>query len=170
MKTYWKYLVVFLVVLAGLPAITGSKAFKLNASPPACGSAILRGGYGAGTSGLINTSVDPNALTVPTYVPFAEAAYFHFDGHGSLSGTSTADFGGLVSPVTFIGTYAVNPNCTGNLTVDAGANGTIHRDLVIVDAGNEVEFVSTDASVAIAGSMKSSASGGIGTCTDRAPS
>ena len=154
MKTHWKYLAVLSVVLAGLPAITGSKAFKLNAAPPACGSAILHGGYGAGTSCLINTSGDPNVLTVPTYVPFAEAAYFHFDGHGSLSGTSTADFGGLVSPVTFTGTYAVNPNCTGSLTVDAGPNGTIHRDLVIVDGGNEVEFVSTDASVVIAGSMK----------------
>jgi len=160
MKTSWKYASVLFVILAGLPVLTGNNSFKLNAAPPVCGSGILRGGYGSGTTGLINTSSDPNALTIPTFVPFAEAAYFHFDGHGGLSGTSTADFGGLVSPVTFIGTYTVNPNCTGSLTVNAGANGTVHRDLVIVDAGNEVEFVSTDPSVVIAGYMKKQRVGG----------
>src|SRR4029077_4399138 len=83
-----------------------------------------------------------------------------FDGHGNLAGTSTADFGGFVSPVTFTGTYTVNANCTGNLTADAGANGIVHRDLVIVDAGREVEFVSTDQGVVIGGYMKKQRVGG----------
>jgi hypothetical protein len=56
--------------------------------------------------------------------------------------------------VTFTGTYTVKANCTGNLTADAGASGIIHRDLVIVDSGKEVEFVSTDPGVVIAGYMK----------------
>lgn len=54
----------------------------------------------------------------------------------------------------FQGTYTVSPNCTGSLTVDAGSSGIIHRDLVIVDGGNEVEFVSTDPGLVIAGSMR----------------
>ena len=74
--------------------------------------------------------------------------------HGKFSGSSTADYGGTVFPVTFTGTYSVKPNCTGSLTADAGANGIIHRDLVIVDSGKEVEFVSTDAGLVISGYMK----------------
>ena len=56
--------------------------------------------------------------------------------------------------MTFTGTYSVKPDCTGKLTATAGDNGIIHRDLVIVDSGKEVEFVSTDAGVVIAGYMK----------------
>jgi hypothetical protein len=51
-------------------------------------------------------------------------------------------------------THSVKPNCTGSLTADAGSNGFIHRDLVIVDSGKEVKFVSTDAGLVISGHMK----------------
>ncbi len=160
MKTDWKRAATALVVVAGLAALTGSKAWKLHATTPACSNSILRGGYGAGTTGLANTSGNPNDIRIRTFVPFAEAAYFAFDGHGNLSGSSTVEFGNFVSPVTFTGTYTVNANCTGNLTVDAGASGIVHRDLVIVDGGKEVEFVSTDPGAVIAGSMKKQNIGG----------
>ena len=160
MKIHLKRVTAVLLVLAGLAVVTGSKASMLQAKPQACTTAILRGGYGAGTTGLINISNNPNDIKIKTFVPFAEAVYFLFDGDGNVSGTSTADFGGFVSPVTFTGTYTVNANCTGNLTVDAGASGIVHRDLVIVDAGKEVEFVSTDPGVVIAGYMKKQRVGG----------
>jgi hypothetical protein len=82
------------------------------------------------------------------------------DGHGNLSASSTVDFAGFITPVTFTGTYTVNANCSGNLTVDAGSSGIVHRDLVIVDADKEVEFVSTDPGVVIAGYMKKQRIGG----------
>src|ERR1017187_9751534 len=143
------------LVIAGCLALGRSKTLSLHAAEShGCTNAILRGGYGAGTTGLINNSSNPNDITIPTFVPFAEAVRFVFDGAGNLSGTSTADFGGSSFPVTFTGTYSVKPNCTGNLTVDAVANGIIHRDLVVVDGGMEVAFVSTDSGLVIAGSMK----------------
>jgi hypothetical protein len=143
------------LAIAGCLTLGRSKTLSLHAAEShGCTNAILRGGYGAGTTGLINNSSNPNDITIPTFVPFAEAVRFVFDGAGNLSGTSTADFGGSSFPVTFTGTYSVKPNCTGNLTVDAGANGIIHRDLVVVDGGREVEFVSTDSGLVIAGSMK----------------
>ena len=141
------------LAIASLIALGRSKATNLHAAEShGCTNAILRGGYGAGTTGLINSN--PNDITIPTFVPFAEAVHFIFDGGGDISGSSTADFGGTSFPVTFTGTYSVKPNCTGNLTINAGANGIIHRDLVIVDGGREVEFVSTDPGLVIAGSMK----------------
>ena len=143
------------LAVASVIALGRSKTSSLHAEEShGCTNAILRGGYGAGTTGLINSSSNPNDITLPTFVPFAEAVHFRFDGAGKLSGTSTADFGGSSFPVVFAGTYSVKSNCTGNLTVNAGANGIIHRDLVIVDGGNEVEFVDTDPGLVIAGSMK----------------
>ena len=40
---------------------------------------------------------------------------------------------------------------TGGLTADPGGNRIIHRDLVIVDSGKEVELVTTDAGLVISG-------------------
>jgi hypothetical protein len=154
MKTNLKCATLVLLVIAGLTALSGSKAFRLHADSQVCTSAILRGGYGAGTTGLINSSSNANDITIPTFVPFAEAVHFVFDGRGKFSGSSTADYGGTSFPVTFTGTYSVKADCTGSLTADAGANGIIHRDLVIVDSGKEVEFVSTDAGLVISGYMK----------------
>ena len=160
MKANLKLATALLLVIAGLAGLTGSKAFKLHANPQACTIAILQGGYGAGTTGLINTSGNPNDIQIKTFAPFAEAVYFLFDGHGNFSGSSTADFGGSAFLVAFTGTYTVNANCTGSLTADAGPSGIIHRDLVIVDAGKEVEFVSTDPGLVIAGYMKKQRVGG----------
>jgi len=154
MKTNLKRATVVLLVIAGLTALNGSQAFRLHADSQICTNAILRGGYGAGSAGLINSSGNPNDVTIPTFVPFAEAVHFAFDGRGNFSGSSTADYGGTIFPVSFTGTYSVKPNCTGSLTADAGSNGIIHRDLVIVDSGKEVEFVSTDAGLVISGYMK----------------
>src|SRR3981081_781607 len=101
MKTNLKRAAVVLLVIAGLTVLNGSKAFRLHAASEVCTNAILRGGYGAGTTGLINSSSNPNDVTIPTFVPFAEAVHFIFDGGGNISGSSTADFGGTSFPVTF---------------------------------------------------------------------
>src|SRR3979411_1682017 len=115
MKTNLKRATVVLLAIAGLTALNGSKAFRLHADSQVCTSAILRGGYGAGTAGLINSSSNANDITIPTFVPFAEAVHFVFDGRGKFSGSSTADYGGTSFPVTFTGTYSVKADCTGSL-------------------------------------------------------
>ena len=119
-----------------------------------CTLATLIGGYGAATAGFINSSSNPNDITIGTFVPFAEAVHFNFDGRGNVSGSSTADYGGQSFPVTFTGSYSVNPNCTGSATFNLGDDNLVHRNLVIVAEGKEVEFVSTDLGLVIAGSMK----------------
>jgi hypothetical protein len=110
--------------------------------------------YGAATTGLINSSSNPNDVTIPTFVPFAEAVRFSFDGTENLSWTSTTDYGGSSFPVVFTRSYSVNSTCTGNITVDAAVNGIVHRDLVLVDGGKEVDFVDPDPGFVIASSMK----------------
>ena len=147
-------LAALVISAVGATILAKSVLSDAQTEPPACTEAILHGGYGAGTTGLINQSSNANDITIPTYIPFAEAVHVLFDGRGNLSGSSSADFGGSSFPVTFQGTYSVKTNCTGSLTVNAGTSGIIHRDLVIVDDGKEVEFVSTDPGLVIAGYMK----------------
>lgn len=93
---------------AGVPWVGRSscphnESFRVHAQSPACRASILRGGYGAGTTGLINSSSNPDDITIPTFVPFTEATSFLFDGHRNLSGASTVTFGELVSRVMFTG-------------------------------------------------------------------
>lgn len=154
MKTILQIVVPVCFVLAGVAVLAGNESFRVHAKTPACRVAVLRGGYGAGTTGLINSSSNANDITIPSFVPFAEAAYFLFDGHGNLSGSSSVTFGGIVSAVTFTGSYTVNANCTGSMTVETSDGDSVHRNLIIVDDGKEVEFVSTDPGVVIAGYLK----------------
>jgi hypothetical protein len=131
-----------------LPAAKVSETFRTQAKSRRCKHAILRGGYGSGSTGLFqNTSNDP-------FLPFAEAAHFVFDGRGNLSGSTTLNSAGTVFAVKFAGTYTVNANCTRSYAIDAGEFGILHRDLLIVDDGKEVEFVETDAAVVLGGYMK----------------
>src|SRR5215469_4423770 len=121
-----------------------------------CSLATLHGSYGSGTTGLINSSSDPNAITIGTFVPYAEVALFKFDGRGSFTATAQPDFGGqILPPNPATGTYTVNPSdCTGTMTINISGGGSINRSLVIVDGGKDIEFVSTDPGLVIAGSIK----------------
>lgn len=160
MKSILQIALPVLVVLAGAAVLAGNESFRVHAKSPACSVAALRGGYGAGTTGLINSSSNANDITIPTFVPFAEAAHFLFDGRGNLSGSSSVTFGGIVAPVTFTGSYTVNADCTGSLTAETSDGDTVHRNLIIVDDGKEVEFVSTDPGVVVAGYLKKQHSDG----------
>ena len=121
-----------------------------------CSLATLHGSYGSGTTGLINSSSDPNAITIGTFVPYAEVALFKFDGKGSLTATAQPDFGGqILPPNPATGSYTVDsPTCTGTMTINITGGGVINRSLVIVEGGRDIEFVSTDPGLVIAGSMK----------------
>ncbi len=143
-----RFIAVVLSVASFLVATAGSMRAEQ------CDESILKGGYGTATTGLINSSANPTDITIGTFVPFVEAVRFVFDGHGNISGFSTANYGGSSFPVTFTGIYSVKADCSGNMTINAGVNGIIHRDLIIVDDGKEVDFVSTDPGLSIAGSMK----------------
>lgn len=123
---------------------------------PSCSLATLHGSYGSGTTGLINSSSDPNAITIGTFVPYAEVASFKFDGKGSFTATAQPDFGGQIGPPTpATGSYTVDSSaCTGTMTINITGGGVINRSLVIVDGGRDIEFVSTDPGLVIAGSMK----------------
>ena len=68
-----------------------------------------------------------------------------FDGNGTLTGSGIGSLNGEIVPVTYVGTYIVNPDCTGTYTVEVSPLGlTTHAFFVIADGGNELQIVITD--------------------------
>ena len=73
-----------------------------------CSVAGAAGKWGFSTSG-----------TVVGIGPRASLGILTLDGHGNVvNGKETASLNGTVAGETFSGTYSVNPDCTGKLTVD----------------------------------------------------
>ena len=103
-----------------------------------CSLGALKGRYGLtfhgfGTSG-------PVPAPINAFIPVAGVGMMTFDGSGNLSLSETVSFGGKVAPLTAVGTYTVNPDCTGSLQA---VNAT-HLNFVIVHNGREILAINTD--------------------------
>jgi hypothetical protein len=109
-----------------------------------CSNATLHGSFGYTSTGtLLETFVPP-----PFAGPFAEVGRQTFDGKGNTEAIVTFSANGNISSkVTFEGTYKVNPDCTGSMTLSNPSLGAIHADFVIDDEGKELRTISTDSGV-----------------------
>lgn len=163
LKTALKLALVVTIVIFGLIIDTRGRGPVVCAAgqqvAQVCTLSTLHGRYGYAVSGFINSSNNPNDVTIPTFVPFAEEAYFDFDGHGIVSGGAIPNFGGQIdpsiTPSTFTGTYTVDSStCLGTLTINTPFGATFHRSLVILEDAQEIGFVSTDPGLVISGTYK----------------
>ena len=98
--------------------IAFATAFVLGIVPRAqatddreCSNASLQGSYGFTSTGTLL------ALPPPLAGPYAEIGRQTFDGQGNTDGTATASADGNINNLTFLGTYVVNPDCTGSMTL-----------------------------------------------------
>jgi len=95
-----------------------------------CSDASLNGSFGFTSSGTLN------ALPPPSAGPFGEIGRQTFDGQGNTDGTATLTANGNLRRVTWQGTYVVNPDCTGSMTLFVSPLGaTVNLDFVIDDEG-----------------------------------
>ncbi len=100
-----------------------------------CSNATLRGDYGFTVSGMRPSGPGGPIETI------VGVALTHFDGdgnltqtdniHGSLSGFPTPDRAGT-------GTYSINGDCTGTMTLENAGAPPLTLRIVVVDNGNEV--------------------------------
>jgi len=109
-----------------------------------CSNASLRGSFGyTGTGTLLDSYVPP-----PLAGPFAEVGRQTFDGKGNTDATATLSANGNIVKVTIAGTYTVNPDCTGTMTLNVSPLGAIvHADLVIGGDGAELRAIVSDSGV-----------------------
>ena len=130
--------------------IVSAAAFLLGIVPMAqatehreCSNATLRGSFGYTSTGTLL----PSFVPPPLAGPFGEVGRQTFDGRGNTEATGTLSANGnVLSNVTFEGTYAVNPDCTGSMTISSSL-GVSHADLVIDDDGAELRLIFTDSGV-----------------------
>ena len=80
-------------------------------------------------------------------IPAAYAAQVKADGAGNVSGTEQGSFGGLIYSVSVTGTYVVNANCTGTITLTDSDGNTTHGNFVLVNGGMSSLTIQTDAGV-----------------------
>jgi hypothetical protein len=106
-----------------------------------CSNANLRGSFGYTSTGNLLAAYAPP----PFSGPFAEIGRQTFDGRGNTEATATLSANGNIARVTVVGTYAVNPDCTGTMTLDVSPLGLqVNADFVIVHDGAEFEAIGTD--------------------------
>jgi hypothetical protein len=109
-----------------------------------CSNATLNGSFGYTSTGTLL----PSYVPAPFFGPFAEVGRQTFDGNGHTEATATTSSNGNIVPVTIEGTYSVNKDCTGSMTVNVSPFGSVvHADFVIDDHGAEIRAIGTDTGV-----------------------
>jgi hypothetical protein len=116
--------------------VTGS-AQATSPTPPViptvCSLATLQGTYLFEGNG--------ESVSGTTTTPTAFAGSEHFNGAGAVAGSSTFSSGGTIFPRSpFTGTYTLNANCTGTLTIGT----SLHFDLYVAPSGERFTYVQTD--------------------------
>ena len=109
-----------------------------------CSNATLMGSFGFTSTGALTTSYVPPPLAGP----LAEVGRQTFDGKGTTNATATLSANGNIVAVTVEGTYTVDPDCTGTMTLNVSPLGaTVHLDFVIDNNGAQIRAIVTDSGV-----------------------
>ena len=107
-------------------------AATAHAAEKGCSTATLKGAFTYTNTGFITA---PPAIAGP----FAGVGTQVFDGNGGTTASAWVSQNGNIIQVTITGTYTVNPDCTGTLTLQISPVGiTGHAFLVINDNGGRV--------------------------------
>jgi hypothetical protein len=135
--------------IANTLTLAAIAVFALGVTPMAkaddkgCSIASLKGTFAYSSSGFI---------TAPASVagPFFEVGTQTFDGRGGTTATARASQNGNILPLTVTGTYTVDPDCTGTLTLQVAPLGlTVHVYFVLDNNIAEFQAIETDAGLAI---------------------
>ena len=106
-----------------------------------CSNATLTGSYGFKQDGFGTRNGKPAKLG--NTIPFATVGVVTFDGAGNASFTTTSVFNssGAEFFEAIPGTYTVNSDCTGTVTID---DFGLHFNIVTVGGGKEFFAIQTD--------------------------
>ena len=135
----------FAIVIAGITIAAQSSdgPTKTPAPPFTCNNGTLNGGFATRGSGFAPANpMDPAS----PLVPFANVSLMTFDGDGGLTNAAVNSGNGTVVPVNNTGTYALNADCTGTMTIAAPV-GVLTFYIVVADRGRDFFMISTARSV-----------------------
>jgi hypothetical protein len=117
-----------------------AKDKKDDESCKKCSLKSLKGCYGYSYTGTSGSG------------PIAAVGPINFDGDGNTSATYSVNSSGMNFQGSFTGTYTVNEDCTGAVTIHLPLLGiSSNGRFVIVEEGKEALFMGTDAGVTVTG-------------------
>ena len=149
------FLIAAILGAVGLrPAIgSATHAHITSQQTAACSNASFSGTYGVLQSGWMLAGPDGSSL--PSPLPIALVGTQTNDGAGTVTGaTVTINAGGTIIPVSGTGTYAVNADCTGTVSLSFANSPTVHDSFTLIDGGKEVKSIGTDPNVVWSGTGK----------------
>ncbi len=106
-----------------------------------CSLANLNGPYATEGQGTVVGSLP--GFPPPPF-PFGEVVLDHFNGAGSFFGNASVNAGGVALVVPVTGTYTVNSDCTGTITVNTSLGLILHNSIVVVGGGQRFIATETD--------------------------
>ncbi|ATB42191.1 hypothetical protein CYFUS_007668 [Cystobacter fuscus] len=129
------------VLAAGLLGLAHEASGETLAVEPAtnsqCKPRTLKGNYAYASDGY--------TLSGTERVPFSQAGHDFFQGDGTLTGAVTVNVQGELFRLTYSGTYTLEPDCRGTMTVIDNLGVTAHFDIFVTKNGSELSFLQTDA-------------------------
>ena len=127
-----------------------SEGFAVKQGSPTCTNAAVEGSFGFETTGVFLATgavafIGELKLTVNP------------SGEGVISGHVSASEDGTFltfaeEPVT--GSYRIDPDCRGRATIAPKGRSEMHFSLVVVDGGNEMLAIETDADTVVSGTLQ----------------
>jgi hypothetical protein len=104
-----------------------------------CSNSTIRGSYAYTIHGQVFL---PNGVALL----IDGLARTTFDGKGNLTELDAVAANGNVAPgwVSNTGTYSLNPDCTGNITVTNGNQPLIHLQMIVAQSGNTIHEMVID--------------------------
>lgn len=115
-----------------------------------CTDATLSGRYALRGDGFVPGGPPPAPM-----VPFAVVSLMTLDGSGSLSNDVTVSRNGVITRNVDPGTYTVNENCKGTMTINISEPPfQLNFDIVVADGGKEFDLIATTPSVVTIGAKQ----------------
>ncbi|WP_118181125.1 hypothetical protein [Paraburkholderia phosphatilytica] len=148
-------------ILSAFAVLASVVCTSAYASPPACSAATLRGSYAFEAHGQVMGIISGgtvHAFTTPQLLN--DVAILNFDGVNSFARTDFGMIAGLPKGGQTMfnpnqtGTYTVNSDCTGTMTISytgSGAGIVLGLVMVISSDGTHVDAIITSETVPFAG-------------------
>lgn len=127
-----------------------TSAADAQANSTGCSLSTLKGTYSVQGQGTVVAQL-PGFPTPP--FPFAEVAVDSFDGAGNISGKATVNIDGAVVTAKVAGTYALDSDCTGTLSLETSLGLPVNEFFVVLRNGG-LRLVDTDSYVVVSRSME----------------
>ena len=129
MKSYSPFLLAIALIVSS----------PLTSHASACSNSTIRGSHAYTIHGQVFLPNGPTLL-------INGLARTTFDGEGNLTELDAISANGNVAPgwVSNTGTYSVNPDCTGTITVTNGNQPLIHGQMIVAQSGNTIHDMLID--------------------------